>query len=99
MLIRKRSRPGGFSQLPTVSHAHHVEVNVARAIPQMIAAIHPGVRHENLDSLEKLLGDRCQVEFYGLRPNVLLTSSIDGPLWESCITRRQRMTMPRAFAF
>jgi uncharacterized protein (TIGR03663 family) len=43
---------------------------------------------ENASQLGKLLGSRCQTEYYGLRPNVLLTVFIDRPLWDLYMSRR-----------
>jgi hypothetical protein len=37
---------------------------------------------ENADTLARELGDRFQVEFYGLRPGILLTVFIEKSLWE-----------------
>jgi uncharacterized protein (TIGR03663 family) len=43
---------------------------------------------ENADLLAPKLGDRFQVEFYGLRPGVLLTVFIDKPLWERFLKKK-----------
>lgn len=43
---------------------------------------------ENTDTLALKLGDRFQVEFYGLRPGVLLAVFIDKPLWERFLKER-----------
>ena len=43
---------------------------------------------ENAAKLAGILGDRFQVEFYGLRPDVLLTMYIDRTLWERYLHRR-----------
>jgi uncharacterized protein (TIGR03663 family) len=52
------------------------------AMPVIIAS------QQNMESLAKILGESCQVEFYGLRPDVLLAVFIDRPLWERYINRR-----------
>jgi uncharacterized protein (TIGR03663 family) len=43
---------------------------------------------ENAAWLEKVLGDRYQIEYYGLRPDVLLALFIDRPLWERYLSTR-----------
>lgn len=43
---------------------------------------------QNLESTEKFLGDRCELEFYGLRPGILLALFIDRPLWNAYLARR-----------
>jgi uncharacterized protein (TIGR03663 family) len=44
--------------------------------------------HENAERLGPYLRDRFQAEFYGLRPDVLLTLYIDRPLWERFLQGR-----------
>ncbi len=43
---------------------------------------------ENAAELEKTLGDGYQSEYYGLRPNALLTLFIERTLWDQYLSRR-----------
>jgi uncharacterized protein (TIGR03663 family) len=52
------------------------------SVPVIIAS------RENASQLEKVLDPRCQTEYYGLRPNVLLTMFIDRPLWDLFMSRK-----------
>jgi len=58
------------------------EAGEVAGLPVVIAS------QENASQLEKVLGPRCQVEYYGLRPNVLLTVFIDRPLWDLYMSRK-----------
>jgi len=52
---------------------------------------------ENVAALDAALGDRYVSEFYGLRPNVLLTVYIERSLWDRFLAERgqsQRLTVP-----
>ncbi len=51
-------------------------------VPLIIAS------QENAAPLEKALGDRYQIEYYGLRPDVLLTLFIDRQLWDQYLSRK-----------
>jgi len=51
-------------------------------VPVIIAS------QENAGVLESVLGDRFQAEFYGLRPDVILTVFIDRSLWERFLRER-----------
>jgi len=53
-------------------------------VPVVIAS------QENAAQLESVIGDRFQAEFYGLRPEVLLTLYIDRALWERFLRDRIR---------
>jgi len=43
---------------------------------------------ENVAALDAVLGDRYVSEFYGLRPNVLLTVYIERSLWDRFLAGR-----------
>lgn len=51
-------------------------------VPLIIAS------QENAVPLEKAVGERYQIEHYGLRPDVLLTLFIDRQLWDQYLSRR-----------
>jgi uncharacterized protein (TIGR03663 family) len=51
-------------------------------IPVIIAS------QENAGVLQSILGDHFEAEFYGLRPDVVLTVFIDRPLWERFLSAR-----------
>lgn len=52
-------------------------------VPLIIAS------QENAVPLEKAIGDRYQLEYYGLRPEVLVTLFIDRQLWDRYLKGRQ----------
>ncbi len=58
----------------------------ARAVPDLTApVIVSSVDHE--DTLDAALGDRYVSEFYGLRPDVLLTLYVERGLWDRFLSR------------
>ncbi len=46
---------------------------------------------DQMDALAPLLGDRYQVEFYGLRPEVPMALCIESGLWEAFLETRRRI--------
>jgi uncharacterized protein (TIGR03663 family) len=51
-------------------------------VPVVIAS------QQYMEYVGKILGDRCQIEYYGLRPEVLLTVFVDRSLWERYVSRK-----------
>jgi uncharacterized protein (TIGR03663 family) len=62
--------------LPHVGYWARLDDERALAAPVLVASI------ENSETLERELGDRYVAEFYGLRPEVLLTLYVERGLWD-----------------